>query len=80
MQLDNVDLGAHFVPFQVFLRDPDGYFVKFCTCDEMEDTMNSLSLTEKVPIRKIDGQSNEDDGEGEEDIRGIRKFWKKVRH
>ena len=44
--------------------------------------MNDLNLTEKAPSMKIDDQPNEeeDDGEGEEDIRGIRKFWKGVRY
>ena len=65
----------HFlVPFQVFLRDPDGYFIKFCAFNHMEDSMNALNL--KVNASTADKPN--DDGE-EEDIRGIRKFWKKVR-
>ena len=73
---------SHSVPFQVFLCDPDGYFIKFCTCNCTDDAMNDLKFIEKVPSMKIDDQPNveEDDGEGEEDIRGIGKFWKGVRN
>ena len=44
--------------------------------------MNDLHLTEKAPLMNIDDQPNdeEDDGEEEEDVRGVRKFWKGVRN
>ena len=62
-----------FAHFQVFLRDPDGYFIRFCTCDQMEDAMNALDLAEDTSSVSVVND------EEEEDVRGISKFWKGVR-
>ena len=66
-----------FVQFQVFLCDPDGYFIKFCAFNHVDDAVNALNL--KVNA-STDDQPNDVGGEEEEHIRGIRKFWKKVSH
>ena len=58
---------------QVYLRDPDGYYIRFCTCDQMEDAMNALDLADKTPCINVVND------EEEEDVRGISKFWKGVR-
>ena len=76
---------ATFVPFQAFLRDPDGYFIKLCTYNHTEDAMNAMNLKEKAAstpstLVLADDQPKDEGNDGEGDIRGIRKFWKKVKN
>ena len=58
----------------MFLRDPDGYYIRLCTCDQLEDAVNAMDLMEKTP--PIAGVSDEE----EENARGIGKFLKGVRN
>ena len=58
----------------MFLRDPDGYYIRLCPCDQLEYAVNALDPMEKTS--SITVVSDEE----EEKVRGISKFFKGVRN
>ena len=54
------------------LRDPDGYFIKFSTCNDLEKTLDQDEATLASNLAS-DTKVTDD-----EEQRGIGRFWKKV--
>ena len=41
-------------PYQAFLRDPDGYYIEFCSCETLEDY-----LTDRMAINQSIATNND---------------------
>ena len=35
------------IPFQAFVRDPDGYYIEFCNCSHMEEALNPVTFKDQ---------------------------------